>query len=197
MIIAVGSSLLLSAALLGHRLGLGLGLALWSFLVGLGLNHGFLSTASFLGLLNDRLIVGFRLGYCLLGSALLLGSLSLDGGSFIGLRLCLGLLGSSLGLGSFDGRCILIVAGLLLCFALPGLLSGRSLCLLLLFFLVCIVASLLATTLLGRLLGGGVTTVLGTSAFDCNKRWKEDTYCLLAILVLGLGFLLSSAATNP
>lgn len=111
-------------------------------------------------------MINFRLGFSLLGSALLLGSLSLDGGFLIRLRLNLGLLGSSLGLGSFDELGIFVfVAGWLLRFGLASLLGGRSLNLLLFFFLV--LTSLLATTLLGRLLGRGATTVLATSAYEC------------------------------
>lgn len=177
MIIAVGSSLLLSAALLGnglrrgHRLRLELGL-LRRFLVGLGFNLGLLSTAAFLRLLSGGLIINLRLGLDLLGSALLLGSLSFDGSFLIDLRLGLGLLGSSLLLGSLDERSIIVVVGLLLGLALPGLLSGRSFSRLLIILLLRIVPSLLAATLLGRLLGRCVTTILGTSVFACMYRLK-------------------------
>lgn len=177
MIITVGSSLLLSAALLGNRLrhGLGLGLGLWRFrhfLVGLRLNLGLLSTASLLGLLNSGLIIFLRLGFGLLGPALLLGSLSFDGGFFVCLRLWLGLLASSLCLGSVDGWSTFVV-GLLLGLALPSLLSGRSLSRLLILFLFRIITSLLAATLLGRLLGRGVAAILGKLASDRMHRLKS------------------------
>lgn len=196
IVITVGSSLLLSAALLGNwlRLGLGLGL-LGRFLVGLRLDLGLFSTAFLLGLLNGGLIVNFRLRFDLLGAALLLGRLSFGGSFFISLRLWLGLLGSSLCLGSFDGRSIFVVVGWLLGFALPGLLSGRSLSRLLVLFVLRIVISLLATTLLGRLLGRCITPILGMSALDICTGWRALAYLLFAVLV-GLGLLLRRAATN-
>ena len=164
--IVVGSSLLLSAALLGNGLGLRLGLRLLrSFLVGrwLRLRLDLLSTALLLRLLNGGLIMSFGLWFDFLGPALL-GILIFDGGFFVNLRLWLSLLGSSLSLGSFDERSVIVVVGLLFGSALLGLLSGRSLSRLLLFFLV---NSFLAATLLGRLLGWGVTTILRILALDC------------------------------
>lgn len=229
MIIAVGGSLLLSTALLRNGLGLRLGLGiLGSYLVGLGLNLGLLSTASFLGLLNGRLncglIIDLRLYFGLLGPTLLLGSLSFDssfilslglwlgflgpafllgslgfdGGFLISFGLWLDLLASSLSLGSFDRRSIFVVVGLLLGFALLGLLSGRGLSRLLLFFLS-ILTTLLAATLLGRLLGGGITTVLGSSALDCmHARMEGHAHtCSSAFSASGSVFFLVARPRMP
>jgi hypothetical protein len=101
--------------------------------LGLGLDLGLLRTTFLLGLLNSGLIID---------------------------RLGLGLLGSFFCPADFGKRNIFVVTGLLLDFALPSLFGGRSISLLLLLFLI--LSSLLATALLGRLLGGGVTTILGT-----------------------------------